>query len=56
MWKEIALELEEIYGAYVEYEEGFFICPECGEPVYKEDWDDGDFEDCKCPICQWNGD
>lgn len=54
MWKEIATAVEEIYGSFVNYEERFFICPECGEPIYEADWQDEDFE--RCPICEFEWD
>jgi hypothetical protein len=34
-------------------EEGFFICPECGEPIYECDWDEHP-DWSECPICEWN--
>lgn len=54
-WKMAAIQAEEDYGVYVDYTERFFICPECGEPVYEEDWNDMDFEDCICPVCGFFG-
>ena len=48
-WEEVAREVETIYGIYVDWEERFFICPECDEPVYECDW--YCFE-C-CPICEF---
>ena len=50
-WEEIAFELEKDYGVYVDWDERFFICPECGEPVYECDWDADDLM-C-CPICDF---
>lgn len=47
-WEEAALYCNNIYGSYIDVEEQFFICPECGEPIYKEDWSIG-LE--TCPIC-----
>ena len=48
-WLEAAVMCEETYGAHVDMKEGFFICPECGEPLYDIDfpsyyWDE-------CPVC-----
>lgn len=54
MWRIAATTAEEIFGAFVNYEERFFICPECGEPIYEEDWEDEFFEDCICPVCEFN--
>lgn len=56
MWEIVAMEMQETYGAIVDFDEKFFICPECGEPVYADDWEDTDFDDVKCPICEWCGD
>ena len=33
-WNRLANEVELVYGGYVDREEGFFSCPECGEPIY----------------------
>ena len=30
-WYDMARKCEEDYGSQVDYEEGFFVCPECGE-------------------------
>lgn len=52
-WYEAAEYCEETFGSYVDYSEGFFICPECAEPVYECDWDD--HPDWRmCPICEIN--
>lgn len=51
MWEVIAMEMHETYGAMVDFDEKFFICPECGEPVYADDWEDIDFDGVKCPLC-----
>ena len=50
-WKKVAKLVEDVYGVYVDYEEGFFICPECDEPIYSEDWEDIDFI---CPVCEFS--
>ena len=47
-WKTAALLCEERYGAYVDYEEQFFTCPECYESIlYDDEWEDLEV----CPIC-----
>ena len=52
MWEKNAKEVEEVYGGFVDWEEKFYICPECGEPVYKCDWDEGELAKFLCPICE----
>lgn len=52
MWEKLAKYCQEVYGVPVEWEERFFICPECGEPIYEDDWSWGDLEEC-CPICEF---
>ena len=53
MWKKLAKYLETVYGAYVNWEERFYICPECGDPVYERDWTENEYCDYLCPICEW---
>lgn len=43
-------------GGYVNYDEGFYICPECGEPIYEEDWTPSELVEFICPVCEWEGD
>ena len=48
-WHIAATYCEEMYGMGMNTEEGYFVCPECGEPLYEEDyrrhyWD-------SCPVC-----
>lgn len=57
-WFEASKIIAEEYGTQVDYEEEFFICPECGEPIYKEDtmkFETG-VEDGNtffiCPVCE----
>lgn len=52
MWEARAKEVEEIYGGYVNWEEAFYICPECEEPVYKCDWNEDELTKFLCPICE----
>ena len=49
-WEQAAKLCEDVYGIFVDYNEGFFICPYCDEPIYADDFRDGDFE--KCPVCE----
>lgn len=55
MWEYVADIMEEKYGAFVDRNERYFICPDCGEPVYEKDWHETSYvipEDCTCcPIC-----
>jgi RNA polymerase subunit RPABC4/transcription elongation factor Spt4 len=51
MWEANAKYVEEVFGAYVDWEEEFYICPECGEPIYKQDWDIVDLVNEICPVC-----
>ena len=56
VWEKMARIFEQNYGGHVNWEERFFICPECGEPIYEEDWDNFDLIDGDdnfiCPICE----
>ena len=49
-WESTAKMCEEVFGAYVDWEERFFHCPECGDVVYEVDWEDHDWR--ICPICE----
>ena len=55
-WEKIAHLVSVNYGMQVDWEEGFFICPECGEPIYDDDWDASDLSDglgnFMCPVCE----
>ena len=52
MWEARAKEVEEVYGGFVDWDEAFYICPECGEPVYKCDWNEDELTKFLCPICE----
>ena len=52
-WEVNANIVEKVYGGFVDYEERFYICPNCEEPVYECDWLDWDFEGFVCPVCEW---
>lgn len=49
-WYSAAMFCMEAFGSFVDMEERFFICPECGEPIYECDWDYHNFS-C-CPVCE----
>lgn len=51
-WKQAAEYAEEVYGTFVDWTEGFFICPECGEPIYKDDYGIMDSWNV-CPVCEF---
>lgn len=51
MWESNAKYVENVFGGYVDWEERFYECPECGEPVYEYDWTEEDLKDTICPIC-----
>lgn len=55
-WKKIASYCEDTYGVHVDWDEKFFECPECGEPIYQNDWYNSEFvnenEEWICPICE----
>ena len=60
-WERLANKVALVYGGFVDREEGFFICPECGEPIYECDWNDSDFALGRsyrgrlrlyCPVCE----
>jgi predicted RNA-binding Zn-ribbon protein involved in translation (DUF1610 family) len=56
VWEKVAHLAEANYGGYVDWKERFFLCPECGEPIYECDWADSDLvngdEDFMCPVCE----
>lgn len=55
-WLELAQICYVNYGVHVDWDERFFECPECGEPIYEEDWEPSDFSwgygKFVCPICE----
>ena len=54
MWEINAKYVYKIYGMPVDWEECFYICPECGEPIYKDDWEEtGELSLFMCPICEF---
>ena len=55
-WKDNAITVEQDFGGFVDYENEFYVCPECGEPIYKIDWTPRELDECICPICEWEGD
>jgi len=47
-WEAYAFEAESEFGTQVDWEERFYVCPECGEPVYECDYPN---PETLCPIC-----
>lgn len=56
MWEKNAEMVEKIYGGFVDWEERFYNCPECGEPIYEYDWPGEDLNYFICPVCDFYGD
>ena len=52
-WFVAATYCEEEYGVPLNTKESFFVCPDCGEPIYEVDWEDHDNWE-ECPICGFN--
>jgi hypothetical protein len=53
-WNKIAHHIEVNYGSLVDWDDRFFYCPECHEPIYEDEWVDFDFLDGNnnfiCPV------
>ena len=56
MWEANAKYCAETFGTYVDWDERFYECPECGEPVYECDWESAELEKELCPICGFSRD
>ncbi len=55
VWETVADYCQEIYGSHVDWDERFFICPDCCEPIYECDWEDpSDYLSDMCPICDYH--
>lgn len=54
-WKKAAIHGAAVYGVFVDADEHFFECPDCGEPLYECDWG---FDTTNgwhhCPICEFD--
>lgn len=51
MWEINAEIVSDVYGGYIDWDEGFYNCPECDEPIYNCDWSEAELKECICPIC-----
>ena len=58
-WDKVARKVHKETGTFVDWDEEFFLCPECGEPIYKCDWQEEDYTlghlyhgKFYCPICE----
>ena len=51
-WEKNAKDVASIYGSHVDWEERFYECPSCGEPIYECDWEEVDLIKVYCPICE----
>ena len=49
-WQLAAEFVEREFGAYVDWDERFFHCPECDDVVYECDWEYHRWS--MCPICE----
>ena len=55
MWEINADIVSDIYGGYVDWDERFYNCPECGEPIYECDWSTCELLEFYCPVCGFEG-
>lgn len=52
-WEDAAKYCEDTFGTYVDWEERFFHCPECDEPLYEDDWGPKSTDGWSmCPVCE----
>lgn len=52
-WEARAEQVINGYGCFVDWEERFYHCPECGEPIYECDWSEEMLGEFICPICEF---
>lgn len=52
-WEINAKIVENVYGGYVDWEERFYNCPECEEPIYECDWTSEELKEMLCPVCEY---
>lgn len=51
-WEKNAYDVLFNYGGHVDWDEKFYECPFCGEPVYDCEWTGNDLGSFICPICE----
>ena len=49
-WLDATIYCSQTFGIYVNWEDRYFLCPECEEPILEEDWEDYDMDNC--PVCE----
>lgn len=54
MWELNAKRVEKEFGGFVDWDERFYNCPECGEPIYDCDWNDDELRPSLCPVCEFD--
>ena len=53
-WEENAKTVVEMCGEdFVNWQDRYYFCPECGEPIFDIDWTEHELTDCLCPICTY---
>lgn len=52
MWEINARLVEREFGGYVDWDERFYNCPECEEPIYECDWSEDELMSI-CPVCNF---
>lgn len=50
-WEKFLKFMHEDCGMHFDEKENFVVCSECGEPIYKEDFD---YSTPSCPCCTYN--
>lgn len=51
-WECNASYVEDVCGGYIDWDERFYECPDCGEPIYECDWDEVTLNTFLCPVCE----
>lgn len=55
IWEINARLVEREFGGYVDWDERFYNCPECEEPIYECDWSEDELMEI-CPVCGFRED